>query len=459
MKSRWLSLAVLAAGQMMIILDGTISNVALPAIQRDLGFTPGGLAWVVNAYLIAFGGLLLLFGRLGDLLGRKRMFVSGLVVFVAASVLAGLSGSQEMLVAARFLQGAGGAMTSAVVLGMIVTMFPEPGAQAKAIGVYSFVGAAGASVGVLGGGVLTELVSWHWIFFVNLPLGLGVLLAALRWVDGDTGAGLRAGADGLGALLVTGGMMLAVYAIVTGEVLMPGGAAAVLLTGFVVRQARTARPLLPLRVFRSREVTGANLVQVLVIGAMLAFQYLLGLYLQDVLGYGPLGTGLAFLPITVAIGAVALGMAARLIGRYGTRAVLVGGLVALVAGYGLLTRVPDEGSYVQDVLPALVLLGIGGGLTLPAMAGLAMSGVSAEDSGIASGLANTTQQIGGAIGVAVLATVAAGRTAELTDAGRVEALAEGYRLAFQVGAGVMALALVVALVVLRERRAPAPAVA
>jgi EmrB/QacA subfamily drug resistance transporter len=430
-KQRWFALVVLCAGQLMIILDGSIVNVAMPAIQADLGFSQASLAWVVNSYLIAFGGLLLLAGRLGDLIGRKRMFVAGLAVFTLASLLCGISGSQEMLIAARFLQGVGGAMASAVVLGMIVTMFPEGKAQARAIGVFSIVSASGASIGLLAGGVLTEAVSWNWIFFINLPIGLVATVLAVRMFDRDRGIGLDQGADILGAALVTGGLMVGVYAIVEEPLL--GLVSLVLLTAFVVRQAKAKTPLLPLRIFRNRQVTGANIVQVLMIAGLFGFQFLAALYLQQVLGYNALQTGLAFLAVTSAIAAASAAKQA-----------LIPGLVLIAAALLLLTRAPADGNYFLHVLPAMLLLGIGAGLAMPAVMSKAMSGATAEDSGLASGLVNTTQQVGAAVGLAVLSTLAASRvTAELPTA---EELTSGFRLAFGAGAGIMGAAIVAATV-------------
>jgi EmrB/QacA subfamily drug resistance transporter len=457
--SRWLALVVLCAGMLMIILDGTIVNVALPAIQGDLGFSQSSLAWVVNSYLIAFGGLLLLVGRLGDLIGRKRVFLAGLAVFTTASLLCGVSGSEEMLIAARFVQGVGGAMTSAVILGMIVTMFPEPREQAKAIGVYSFVASAGASIGLLAGGVLTQAISWHWIFFVNVPIGIVAAALALRLIESDRGLGLREGADVAGAALVTGSLMLGVYTIVATtdygwgslHTLGLGAVAIALMAGFVVRQARAANPLLPLRVFRSRNVSGANLIQLLMVAGIFGMFFLGVLYLQRVLGYDAVQTGLAFLPVSIGIGALSLAASPRLITRFGPRAVLLPGLALIVGGLALFTQVPVDGSYVTDVLPSMVLLGIGAGLSFPALMTLAMSGTTPADAGLASGLVNTTQQVGGALGLAVLATLSASRTENLLAGGSstASALTGGYHLAFAIGAGLVLTAIVLAVTVLR----------
>jgi EmrB/QacA subfamily drug resistance transporter len=448
--SRWLALVVLCAGMLMVILDQTIVNVALPTIQEDLGFSAAGLAWVVNAYLIAFGGLLLLAGRLGDLIGRRSIFIAGLAVFTLASLLCGLSGSPEMLIAARFVQGVGGALSSAVILGMIVTMFPRPGEQAKAIGIFSFVASAGASIGLLAGGVLTQALDWHWIFFVNVPIGLAALVFAWRLIEPETGLGLRAGADLPGAVLVTAALMLGVYTIVDAHSILLGLLAAALLAGFVWRQATAERPLLRLGILRSRNVAGANLTQMLMVAGMLGVFFLAVLYLQRVLGYDAVRTGAAFLPISLSIGVLSVGFSARLNGRFGPRAVLLPALASIAAGLVLLARVPVDGHYIVDLLPAMLLLGIGGGLTFPALMTLAMSGVAPEDSGLASGLVNTTQQVGGALGLAVLATVASERTGGATGAG---ALVSGYHLAFAVAAGFVLAALVVAATLLRAQPA------
>src|SRR5919198_326266 len=400
---RWLALYVLCVGMLMIVLDATIVNVALPSIQDDLGFSQSNLAWVVNAYLIAFGGLLLLAGRIGDLIGQRRIFLIGLAVFTGASLLCALAQSQGLLIGARFVQGVGGALTSAVILGMIVTMFPEPREQAKAIGAYTFVAVAGGSIGLLLGGVLTQTINWHWIFFVNIPIGIATALAAVRLVPDREGLGLAAGADLPGAALLTGGLMLGVYTILgvaekgwgSTQTLALGAVAIGLLGAFVARQARVANPLMPLRLFRSRNVSGANGVQALLVVGMFGMFFLGALYLQRILGYDALEVGLAF-------------------------------------------------------LPSMILMGFGTGLAFPSLMTLAMSGATPRDSGLASGLVNTSVQVGGAIGLAVLATLATERTdARLADGESASAaLNSGYHLAYLIVAALVAVAIVVAVAVL-----------
>ncbi|MBQ0852476.1 MFS transporter [Streptomyces sp. BH-SS-21] len=455
--SRRASLIVLCGGALMTILDGNVVTVAMPAIQSDLGFSSAGLAWIVNAYLIPFGGLLLLAGRLGDLVGRRRMFAAGLALFTVASVLCGVATGQGALIAARALQGVGGAMTSAVVLGMLIALFPEPREQAGAIAVFSAVGAAGGALGTFLGGALTQALNWHWIFLINLPIGIAAWIAALRVLAPDRGAGLGRGADYPGAALVTGALMLTVYAIVgagerpVGGTLVLAAVSLALFAGFTLRQARAARPLLRLRLFRSRLLTGANGVQILMVATMFGFQYIGALYIQRVLGYGELRTGLAFLPAPVLIGVLMLGLSARTIGRFGAYRVLLAGLALIVSGMGLMSRIPVSGSYVVDVLPPMLLLATGFAAAMPAVTGLAMAGVAEEDAGLASGLFNTTQVVGSSLGLAVLTTLAAGRTERLLAGGEVFAVAtaDGYRLAFAVAAGIAGVGLVVAAVVLR----------
>jgi EmrB/QacA subfamily drug resistance transporter len=462
-RSRWLALYVMCLGVLMIVLDATVVNVALPYIQRDLHFTQSSLAWVMNAYLIAFGGLLLLAGRVGDLLGRRSVFLAGLAIFTAASLVCGLAQNQELLVVARFVQGIGGAMTAAVVLGMIVTMFPEPAEQAKAIGVYTFVASAGGSIGLLVGGVFTQAINWHWIFFVNVPIGIATAVGTSRLLPRDSGAGLARGADVLGALLVTSSLMLGVYTIVkpaatygwgSGRTLLFGAIALALLAAFILRESTAKTPLIPLRMFRSRNVSGANLIQALTVAGMFGVFFLGSLYLHELLHYDALEIGLAFLPTTIVMGTLSLRYSQPLIMRFGARRTLVPGLVMIALGLLVFTQAPAHGSYVEAVLPAIVLLGAGVGVAFPALMTLAMSGATASDAGLASGLVNTTMQVGGAIGLAVLATLSATRTKDLLHSGRsqADALLAGYHLAFVIGASLVLASLVIALTVLR----PAP---
>ncbi len=463
-RSRWAALVVLCIGMLMIVLDATIVNVALPSIQDDLGFSQSNLAWVVNAYLIAFGGLLLLAGRIGDLLGRRSVFLSGLALFTVASLACGLADSQAVLVGARFVQGIGGALTSAVILGMIVTMFPEPGEQAKAIGVYSFVASAGGSIGLLAGGAITEAISWHWIFFVNLPIAVATGFFAVRLLRRDAGLGLDQGADVPGALLIVAALMLGVYTIVEASVygwgslhtLGFGAASVALLGGFVAREARAANPLVPLGIFRSRNLSGANAIQALMVAGMFGMFFLGALYLQRVLGFDSLEVGLGFLPVTAIIGTLSLGFSAKLNLRFGPRATLLPGLVSVAVGLLLFSRISVDGSYWTEVLPAMVLIGAGAGLSFPSLMTLAMGGVSREEAGLASGLVNTTLQVGGAIGLAVLATMSTNRTADLLASGhsQASALTDGYRLAFVIGAGLVLLAVAIAATVLRPVPVP-----
>ncbi|HVU91437.1 MAG TPA: MFS transporter, partial [Jatrophihabitans sp.] len=410
-RRRWAALIVLCTGMLMIVLDITVVNVALPSIRRDLGFSEAGLAWVVNAYMVAFGGLLLLAGRLGDLLGRRRVFLAGLTTFCLASLACGLAQDQAVLVAARFVQGVGGAATSAVILGMIVTMFPEPREQARAIGAFAFVASAGGAVGLLAGGVLTQTISWHWIFFVNLPIGVVTGLAALRLLERESGALGGGATDVAGAVLVTAALMLGVYAIVgpaatdgwtDGATLGCGAGALALLAAFAVREQTAASPLVPLRLFRSRNVTGANLIQVAGAAGMFGIFFLGSLYLQGILGYDAIEIGLAFLPTTVLMGGLSVRFTEPLVTRFGARPVVVAGLVLIAGGLVAFTQAPASGGYVLHVLPGTALLGIGAGLCFPALMTLAMTGVTPDNAGLASGLVNTTAQVGAALGLAVL---------------------------------------------------------
>ena len=467
-RSRWIALVVLCTGMLMIVLDMTIVNVALPSIQANLGFSQAGLAWVVNAYLIAFAGLLLLAGRLGDMAGRRNVFLSGLGIFSGASLLCGLATNQEMLMAARFLQGLGGALTSAVILGMIVTMFSDPRELARAIGVFAFVASAGAAVGLLAGGILTQLLNWHWIFFVNLPIGVVTAVAAVRLIEQDRGSGLRAGADVPGALLITAAMMLGVFTIVgpaaqqgwlAVRTLGLGACSLVLFGGFILRQRTARNPLMPLRIFSSRNVAGANVVQVLGAAGMFGMFFLGSLYLRRILGYDPLQIGLAFLPVAVVMGALSVRYADRLVMRFGARATMLPGLGLIAAGLALFAMAPAVGGgYLSHIFPVALLAGAGAGLCFPALMTLAMSSATPQDAGLASGLVNTTAQIGGALGLAVLATVSASRTSTLIAQHRPAAVAvtDGYHLAFWIACGLVAAAAGVAATVLRPQPALPP---
>ncbi len=466
-RNRWIALYVLCVGMLMIVLDVTVVNVALPSIQDDLGFSQSSLAWVVNSYMIAFGGLLLLSGRFGDILGRKGVFMAGLAVFTAASVLCGVAQSQEMLVVARFIQGVGGAMTSAVILGMIVTMFPEPREQAKAIGVYAFVASAGGSVGLLAGGVLTQAINWHWIFFINIPIGIATAVLAQRLLQKDKGIGFGDGADVAGAVLITSSLMLGVYTIVkpaaedgwgSAQALGLAALSLVLLASFIVREARARNPLVPLKIFRSRNISGANIAQPLLVAGMFGMFFLGSLYLERVLGYDALEIGLAFLPTTVIMGLMSLRYSERLVMRFGAKATLIPGMALIGLALAVFTQAPVDAGYVRHVLPVMVLLGLGAGTCFPALMNIGMSGATQEDAGLASGLINTSAQVGGALGLAVLATLSATRSGSLRADGEsvAAALNGGYHLAFWIGLGLVLAAIAVAVAVI-ERTEPAHA--
>ena len=456
---RWVALVVLCAGMLMIVLDSTVVNVALPSIQSDLAFSQSSLAWVVNAYMIAFGGLLLLAGRLGDLIGSKRVFTAGIIAFTLASLLCGVAWGREILVAARFLQGIGGAMASAVILAMIVTMFQAPQERARAMGVFSFTASAGGSIGLLLGGTLTQLLNWHWIFLINVPIGIAVTILALRVLENSAGIGLREGADALGALLVTASLMIAVYTVVeiptfgatSAHTLGFGALAAVLFAAFIVRQATVMKPLLPLRLFRSRNVAGSNVLQLLLVAGLFGFFFLYSLYLRRVLGYDAVGTGLAFLPITLAIGAFSLSWSARLSTRFGARAVVIAGIGLAAIGLAIFAFAPLDGSYVGTIFPAMLLLGVGMGVAFPSVMMFAMSSATPSDSGLTSGLINTTAQVGGAFGLAILATLSASRARDAlaSGAGNAAGLAAGYHLAFGIGSCCLVVAGIVAATVLQ----------
>ena len=466
-RARWIALIVICLGSLMNVLDSTIVGVALPSIKDDLGFSSTSLAWVVNAYLLTFGGFLLLGGRLGDLFGQRRLFIAGIGLFTTTSLLCGVASSQAMLIAARAVQGFGGAVASAVALSLIVSLFVEPAERAKAMGVFGFVAAGGGSIGVLLGGVLTDLIDWHWIFLVNVPIGVAVCLMSLRFLPRSGGALRGQRLDVAGAVIVTSALMLAVYAIVNGNQagwvskqtvgLLAG--AAVLFATFVVVESRVRAPLVPLRLFRLRNLSTASGVGVLWAGAMFAWFFLSALYLQLVLGYTPLKVGLAFLPANLIMGAFSLGLSAKLVGRLGTRTPLAAGLGLAAAGLLLFARSPLHGSYLLDVMPSMVLLGLGAGMAFNPVLLAAMGDVEPSESGIASGLVNTAFMMGGALGLAVLASAAASRTNHLlaTNHTHIASLLGGYHLAYLLGSAfaLLAAALTVALLRTAPRVHPA----
>ena len=462
-RRRWLALYVLCLADLMIVLDSTIVNVALPSIRTDLGFSEASLAWVVNAYLLTFGGFLLLAGRFGDLYGQRRLFLIGIAEFTVASLLCGLANSETFLVTARAVQGLGAAVVSAIALSLIMILFTEPAERAKAMGIIGFVLSGGGTAGVLLGGTLTDLLSWHWIFLVNIPVGIAAFLLC-RLLLPEDGELRRGSLDLGGAITITASLMLAVYAIVnghqegwtSGQTLGMLGAAVALLATFLVIETRVSAPLMPLGLWRIRNVTSANVTGILLAGAMFAWFFLSALYLQRVLGYSPLDVGFAFLPGTILWGASSLLLSDKLVMRFGIKAPLLGGLGFYLVALLLFARAPVDGNYFADVLPGMLVLGIGGGITFNPILLAAMSGVAPTEAGLASGLVNTSFMFGGALGLAILASLAASRTSSLTSSGHgpLAALNGGYHLAFVVGAGFALLAAAVAAVLIR---AEAPA--
>jgi len=460
-KSRWLALIIVCLGYLMIVLDVTIVGVALPSIRADLGFSESSLAWVANAYLLTFGGFLLLAGRLGDLFSHRRLFLIGITVFTLASLACGLATSQAVLIGSRALQGLGGAVVSAAALSLTATLFTEPAERAKAMGVFGFVAAGGGSIGVLLGGILTSTLNWHWIFLVNVPIGVAVVAMARMVLHDSRITQSSRRVDVAGAVAVTTSLMLAVYAIVngnqvgwtSGQTLGLLAAACALLAVFVAIEARTSVPLVLLRLFRLRNVSTANVVGVLWAAAMFAWFFLAALYLQVVLNYSPLQVGLAFLPGNLIMGALSLGLSAKLVLRFGFRAPLAAGLVLAATGLALLARAPVDGTFITDVLPSMILLGLGAGMALNPVLLAAMSDVEQDKAGLASGLVNTSFMMGGALGLAILASLASSRSDSLLASGadRLSALTGGYHIAFLAGALFAATAAVLSAVFLRNR--------
>ena len=459
-RTRWLALYVLTLGSLMIVLDATIVNVALPSIKDDLGFSETSLAWVVNAYLLTYGGFLLLGGRLGDLYGHRRLFLFGIALFTVASLACGLSTTQWMLIGARTVQGLGGAVASAVSLSLMMTLFTEPAERAKAMGIFGFVAAGGGSLGVVLGGVLTDLISWHWIFLVNVPIGALVIFLSMRLLPTERAEAISGRLDVAGAVTVTTALIIAVYAIVNGNqngwtsatTLGLLGASVAALVLFLGIESRVRSPLVPLGLFKHRNISVSNIVGVLWAAAMFAWFFLSALYLQLVLGYSPLKVGLSFLPANLIMGAFSIGISAKLVMRFGFRKPLATGLLLAAAGLLLFVRAPVDGNFLVDVLPSMILLGFGAGIAFNPVLLAAMSDVEPSESGLASGLVNTSFMMGGALGLAVLASIAASRSSSLRlgGAGELSALTGGYHLAFLVGAAFAAAAALIGGTLLRE---------
>jgi EmrB/QacA subfamily drug resistance transporter len=464
---RWLALYILCLGVLMIVLDTTIVNVALPSIRADLHFTETSLVWVVNAYLLTFGGFLLLGGRLGDLFGHRRIFLVGLAAFTIASAACGLADTQGLLITARAVQGLGGAVVSAVALSLIMNVFTEPGERAKAMGIYGFVCSGGGSIGVLLGGLLTSSLSWHWIFLVNVPIGIAVYALCRALIPAGRGMADAHHLDVGGAITVTGSLMLAVYAIVNGNeagwtsiiTLWKLGAAVALLILFLVIESRVRAPLMPLSLFSLKSVATANVIAVLWAAGMFAWFFISALYLQQVLGRGPMEVGLAFLPANLIMAVCSLGISAKLVMRFGIRGPLSIGLLLAAGGLLLFARAPVDGSVWLDVVPAMSLLGVGAGIAFNPLLLAAMNDVPPDESGLASGMVNTSFMMGGALGLAILASLAANQTQQAASTGldAVHALNAGYHLAFGVGAGFAILAATTGALRFGKVKAPATA--
>jgi len=458
-RRRWIALAVLCLGQLMMVLDATIVNVALPSIQRDLHFSQGNLTWVIDAYLITFGGFLLLAGRMGDLVGRKRVFLSGLVLFTAASIFCGASTSQSMLIAGRFVQGIGGAVASAVILAIIVTEFPERAEQAKAMGMYAFVSAGGGSIGLLAGGALTQSLDWHWIFFVNVPIGVIAFVLGSVLIVENRGIGLAGGVDVAGSILITLATMLGAFAIVkstdygllSARTLGVGGAALVLLGAFFVLESRISNPIMPLRILRLRMLMGSSLVRGLLVTGMFSAFFLGALYLERVLGYDAIDTGLAFMPLTISIAALSMGLAVKAVNRFGPLHTLAAGLASIAAGLVVLATQGVHASYFPGLFGAFLLIGLGAGASFLPLLTMGMADAPPRDAGLASGIINVSVQLFGAIGLATLGTIATDHTKALSAAGHAlpSALTGGYHLAYVVAAICVAFGILAALLVLR----------
>jgi len=472
-RRRWIALVVVCFGQLMIVLDSTIVNVALPSIQRDLRMSQADLTWIVNSYLIAYGSFLLVAGRVGDLIGRRKVFLAGVAVFTVASVASGLSHGAAELIAARFAQGLGGALAAGVILAIIITGFQKPAERAQALSVFTFVITAGGSLGLLAGGVLTQWVNWHWIFFINVPIGLLTLVLGLWLIEENEGLGLSHGVDIAGAALITSSLMLGVYAIVTAadagwtsiHTLGFGGGSLALLAAFIGLESRIKNPIMPLQVLRLRSLTGASVVRAFLFAGMFTNFFVGALYLQHVKGFSAFGTGLAFLPTTITLAVISAGLTARLMRRYGPRNLAIAGLVSITAALILLAGADAQSSYFPRMFVAYILLGLGGGMSFMPLLTISMSEVPMTDAGLASGFGNVTMQIGAALGLAALGSISSAQTKALIAQGDPlsVALAGGYQLAFVLAATSVVVGLGVVLMILRpsdggsRRREPARA--
>jgi EmrB/QacA subfamily drug resistance transporter len=460
-RARWIALAVVCLAMLMNALDGSIVNVALPDIQRSLHFTQSGLTWVVDAYLITFGSFLLMAGRLGDLIGRKKVFLVGVALFTLASIACGSAGSQNMLVAARFVQGIGGALSSSVIIAIIVTEFPRADERAKAMSAYIFVAVGGGSIGLLAGGVLTQALSWHWIFFVNVPIGIATLILGRLLIVENIGIGIRQGVDVVGSVLVTASLMVGIYGIVTAsrlgwgstETLVLLGVAVVLLVSFAVLESRLANPIMPLRIFKLRSLTGSSIIRGFIATGMFSTFFIGALYLEHVLHYSPIRTGLAFMPATAGMATMSSGLAARLVNRFGPRPVMYPGILTGALGLTLLALAGRDPGYFPQVFLAFFLLGLGAGAAMIPLLQIAMAEVPKEDAGLASGIVNVSTQMAAALGLAILSTIATNQTKTLLAHGQplAVALTDGYRLALLIAAACVLVGLLVAPIVLRTR--------
>ena len=467
-RRRWIALIVVCLAMLMNALDSSIVNVALPSIQRDLHFSQANLTWVVDAYLIAFGSFLLLAGRLGDLLGRKKVFLSGVALFTLSSLICSIAQNQATLITARFFQGMGGAISTSVIVAIIVTEFSGAAERAKAMSAYMFVAVGGGSIGLLVGGLLTQAVNWHWIFVINVPIGVTTLVLGSMLIKENEGLGVRAGLDIKGSLLMTVSLIVGIYAIVTASTygwltahtLGFAAASIVLMVGFFLLESRIEKPIMPMRILKLRSLTTSSIVRGLSFTAMYAVFFFGALYLERVMGYDPLRTGIAFLPLTLAMAIMSLGVTSRLLARFGPMKLLIPGMIAVIVGLLVLARADTHAVYAASILPAFLLLGVGMSVSAVPLLTIAMADVPRSDAGVASGVVNVSMWLASSAGLAVFGTLAASRTTSLLRGGssNAEALVGGYHETFFIGAILAALALLVTVLVLRgSARGAAPA--